>query len=69
MQSNSSGEAGGSIVGELLDYLNESWTQFHATGIFLYLLSSNVVVFATSLVLLFCTRQIRSSSADKYLSR
>lgn len=22
-----------SIVGGLLDYLNESWTQFHATGI------------------------------------
>lgn len=28
----SSGEAGGSIVGDLLDYLNESWTQFHATA-------------------------------------
>ena len=22
----------GSIVGDLLDYLNESWTHFHATG-------------------------------------
>ena len=22
-----------SIVGDLLDYLNESWTHFHATGI------------------------------------
>ncbi|KAG6483447.1 hypothetical protein ZIOFF_060094 [Zingiber officinale] len=26
------GEAAPSIVGDLLDYLNESWTQFHATG-------------------------------------
>lgn len=26
------GEPAPSIVGDLLDYLNESWTQFHATG-------------------------------------
>lgn len=25
--------ANASIVGDLLDYLNESWTHFHATGI------------------------------------
>ncbi|GFP95828.1 aspartyl aminopeptidase [Phtheirospermum japonicum] len=29
----SSAESSQSIVGDLLDYLNESWTQFHATGI------------------------------------
>ncbi|KAK4359753.1 hypothetical protein RND71_021982 [Anisodus tanguticus] len=28
-------ESSPSIVGDLLDYLNESWTQFHATGIFM----------------------------------
>lgn len=32
-QSSSSADgSGGSIVGDLLDYLNESWTHFHATG-------------------------------------
>lgn len=35
MQSNSYGEGSRSIIGDLLDYLNESWTQFHATGIVL----------------------------------
>lgn len=25
-------DSNASIVGDLLDYLNESWTQFHATG-------------------------------------
>lgn len=34
-QSNSEdGDCSQSIVGDLLDYLNESWTQFHATGMF-----------------------------------
>lgn len=28
----SGGGTSASIVGDLLDYLNESWTQFHATG-------------------------------------
>ncbi|XP_004308557.1 PREDICTED: aspartyl aminopeptidase-like [Fragaria vesca subsp. vesca] len=28
----STAEANGSIVGDLLDYLNESWTHFHATA-------------------------------------
>ncbi|XP_027111335.1 probable aspartyl aminopeptidase isoform X1 [Coffea arabica] len=32
LESHSSSESGGSIVGDLLDYLNESWTQFHATA-------------------------------------
>ena len=29
-------DSNASIVGDLLDYLNESWTQFHATGILKY---------------------------------
>ncbi|KAI5648444.1 hypothetical protein M9H77_34449 [Catharanthus roseus] len=32
LESNSYGESSRSIVGDLLDYLNESWTQFHATA-------------------------------------
>lgn len=32
MQNSSASGPSGSIVGDLLDYLNESWTQFHATG-------------------------------------
>lgn len=37
-QSSSSADgSGGSIVGDLLDYLNESWTQFHATGTIAFL--------------------------------
>lgn len=31
-ENSAKGESGGSIVGDLLDYLNESWTQFHATA-------------------------------------
>lgn len=33
MQGSPTSGASASIVGGLLDYLNESWTQFHATGI------------------------------------
>lgn len=35
IQSSADGSSA-SIVGDLLDYLNESWTQFHATGTFLF---------------------------------
>ena len=31
--SSSSSSTDQSIVGDILDYLNESWTQFHATGL------------------------------------
>lgn len=31
-EGSSCNESGGSIVGDLLNYLNESWTQFHATA-------------------------------------
>lgn len=31
--SSTNAESSYSIVGDLLDYLNESWTHFHATGI------------------------------------
>lgn len=37
----------GSIVGDLLDYLNESWTQFHATGTYKECL---VLIFGFSLI-------------------
>ena len=32
VQNSTKDESNGSIVGDFLDYLNESWTQFHATG-------------------------------------
>lgn len=45
LQSGSSTESSRSVVSDLLDYLNESWTQFHATGMCIRLSGTSLFFF------------------------